>query len=125
MLDTSLYLSLYGVPPLMFTPHSFIGFPVHQTVLGISVCDMGEYFPYVGDLGGIPHLLRVLGASAHVVSMCIFLYILLVHYVSHFYYGYDYYSSNYGGVFWAVICFISDCGSFPDGASLQHRISVE
>ena len=37
--------------------------------------------------------------------------------MSHFYYGYDYYSSSYGGVFLAVICFISDCGPFPDGAS--------
>ena len=42
----------------------------------------GEYFPYVGDLGGIPHLLGFLGASAHGVSMCLFLYILVVHYVS-------------------------------------------
>ena len=67
-------------------------------------------------VGVFPHLLGVLEASAHEVSLCLFLYILVVHYISHFYYSYDYYSS-YGGVFWAVICFISDHGSSPDGAS--------
>ena len=47
--------------------------------------------------------------------------LILVHfvdlYVSHFYYGYDYYSSSYGGIFWLVIGLISDHGSFPDGLS--------
>ena len=73
--------------------------------------------PLCWGFGGVYHLLGVLGASAHGVSICLFLYILVVHYASHFYYGYDYYSSSYGGVFWAVICFISDHGSFPDWVS--------
>ena len=79
-------------------------------------------FPLCLGFGGIPYLLGVLGASAHGVSICLFLYILVAHYVSHFYYGYNYYSSIYGGVFWAVIGFISDHGSFPDGASYKHGV---
>ena len=105
-----------GVPPLMFTP-SFIGFPVHQYVSRISVCDMGNISLMLGIQGVVPICWGYLGASAHGVSMCLFFYILVAHCVSHFYYGYDYYSSSYGGVFWAVICFIIDHGSFPDGAS--------
>ena len=122
MLETSLTtLPVWGCLPICLHPHSFVGFPVHQYVLGISACDMGTISLCWRFEGVFPHLLRVLGASAHGVSICFsctfFLYVLVVHYVSHFYYGYDYYSSSYSGVFWAVICFISDCGSFPDGTS--------
>ena len=96
-----------GVPPRQFyIPAEVVGFPVHWYVLGILVCHRG-IFPSVGGLGG----------SAHETAMCSFLYISVVCYVSHFYYGYDYYSSNYGGIFWPVISFFSDCGSFLDGAS--------
>ena len=73
-----LHLPLYGgVLPLGLHPHLFIGFPVHQYVLGISVCDMGNISPFVGGFGDVPHLLGVLGTSAHGVSICLFLYILV------------------------------------------------
>ena len=55
-------------------------------------------FLYMLGFGGHQH---------HWVSICFILYLLIVHYVSHIYHGYDHYSSGYGGVFWAVICFSS------------------
>ena len=117
MLDTSFTPPpVWRYLPLCFNPHSFVGFPVHWYVLEISVCHMG-IFPLCWGLGGVPPSVGSLGASAHGVSICLFLYILVVCYVLHFYYSYDYYSSSYGGVFWAVIYFISDHGFFPDGAS--------
>ena len=69
-------------------------------------------FPYVGDLGasaslGVHMLHLVLSCS----SLCLCIY-----------HGYDHYSSGYGGVFWAVICFIGDCGPFPDG---QHEVILQ
>ena len=42
---------------------------------------------------------------------------LVVHYVSRFYYGSDYYSSGYSGIFWPVINVVSHSGSFPDRVS--------
>ena len=111
------YTSLYmGVPPLQFTPPLSCWLPCALACLGISVCYMGNISLILG-VWGVLHLLGVLGASAHGVSICLFLYILVVHYVSHFYYGYDYSFSSYSGVFLAVICFIIDCGSFHDGVS--------
>ena len=96
---------VWGCLPFRLHPHSFIGFPVHHYVLGISACDMGNISLVLWVWGCSPICWGFWG-----------LYILVDHYVSHFYYGYDYYYSSYGGVFLAVICFISDCGSFPDGA---------
>ena len=43
--------------------------------------------------------------------------LFVVHYVSHFYYGSDYYYSSYSGIFWPVFSVISDSGSFPDRVS--------
>ena len=40
-----------------------------------------------------------------------------MHYVSCFYYSYNYYSSSYGGIFWPVISLIGDSGFFPDRVS--------
>ena len=40
-----------------------------------------------------------------------------MHYVSCFYYGSDYYSSSYSGIFWPVISDVSHSGSFPDRVS--------
>ena len=118
MLDTSFTpCPVWGCLPICLHPHSFVGFPVLQYVLGISACDMGNISHMLGGWGLFPLLLGVFEVSAHGVSICLFLYILVVHYVSHFYYGYEYYSSSYVGVLWAVICFISDHGSYPDGAS--------
>ena len=107
-----LHLPLYGGASHVLHPHSLL--PSCASVCFGNICMLyGEYFPYVGDLGVFPHLLGVLETSAHGVSICLFFYILVVHYVSHFYYSYNYYSSSYGGVFWAAICFISDCGLLP------------
>ena len=41
----------------------------------------------------------------------------VVHYVSHFYYGSDYYSSSYSDIFWPVISVVSHSGSFPGRVS--------
>ena len=79
--------------PLITPLHSFSGFPVHWYVLGISLCHMGNISHMLGVWKVFPQLLGVLGVSAHGVSICLFLY---------------YYSPNYSGVFWTVICFISD-----------------
>ena len=110
------HLPCMGCLPMFYFPHSL--------VTSVCICVFWGYlhviwgiFPLCQGLGGVPHLLGVLEASAHGVSICFFLYILVVHYVTCFYYSYNYYSSSYGGVFWAIICFISDCGSFLDGAS--------
>ena len=106
-----------GVPPLWFTP------PTHSLASLCIIMFQGYlyviwgFFPYVGGLGVLPHLLGILGTSAYGVSICFFLYIFVVHYISLFHYSYDYYSSNYSGVFWVVIGFISGCGSFPDRVS--------
>ena len=114
MLDTS---PVWEVPPHMsYTPHSLVGFPVPLYVLGISACVMG-IFPLCWGLGVFPHMLGVWGHQHHWLSIYFILFLLVVHYVSHVYHGYDHYSSGYSGVFWAVICFIGDCGSFHDGAS--------
>ena len=92
--------------PFSLHPHSFISFPVHQYVWGYLYVIWG-FFPYVGGLGVFPHLLSCPYAL---------LYIFVVCYVSCFY-GYDYYSSSYGGFFWPVIGFISGHCYFPDGVS--------
>ena len=83
-------------------------------------------FPLCWRFGGVPPSVGGFGGISTWGVHMLFLYILLVvNYVSHFYYSYDYYSSSYDGVFWIVICFISDHGSFPDGASLQHWASMK
>ena len=115
MLDTSLTPSCMGVPHMFTPPTNWL--PCVSVCFGDVCMWYGEYFPYVWAWGMFPHLLGVLWASAHGVSICLFLYNLVVHYVSHFYYCYDYYSCSYGGVFWAVISVISYHGSFPDGSS--------
>ena len=66
MLEPPLHLPLYGgSSPSVYTPHSFVGFPVHQHVLGISVCYMGNISlccrfggcsPSVWGLGGHQHM---------------------------------------------------------------------
>ena len=44
MLNTSLTPPLvWGASPSIYTPHSFIGFPMHHYVSGISVCHMGIF----------------------------------------------------------------------------------
>ena len=112
MLDTS---PVWGCLPLGLHPtHSLVSLCI--SMFQGYLCDVRNISPLLGVLALFPNLLGTLGASAHGVSICLFLYILVVHHVSCFYYGYDYFSSSYGGVFLPVIGYISDCGSFPDGA---------
>ena len=59
----------------------FIGFLVHQYVLGISVCYMG-IFPLCLGFWQCSAICWGVGASAHGVFICLFLYILVAHYVS-------------------------------------------
>ena len=111
-----LYTSTWmGVPPLMFTPTHSMAFLCISMFWGY-LCDMGNISLMLGSWGiplSVGHFGGISTWGVHVL--------ILVHSCSSlclmFYYSYDYYSSSYGGVFWAVICFISDCGSFPDGAS--------
>ena len=105
MLDTSLTPPLYGVPPLQFTPPLICWLPCASVCFRDICMSYGDFSPYVGGLGCSPSV-GVLGASVHEMSICSFLYILVVCYVSHFYYSYDYYSSSYGGIFLPVIGFI-------------------
>ena len=75
------------------------------------------YFSLLLGFGGVPPSVGGFwSTSALVISICSFLYIFVVHYVSCFYH-YDYYSSGYSGIFRPVISLISDSGSFP------HRVS--
>ena len=105
---------VWGCLPLGFHP-LICWLPCASVCFGDIYMSYGNFSLMLG-VWGVPHLLGFLGASAHGVSICLILYILVVHYISCFYYGYNYYSS-YSGVFWAVIGFISDHGSFRDGAS--------
>ena len=104
---------VWGVSPSLATPHTQLLVPSALVCLGISVCYVG-IFPSVEGFGGSCHQL---GASALEMTICSFLYIFVVHYVSHFYYGFDYYSSSYSFIFWPVISVISHSGSFPDRVS--------
>ena len=88
-----LHLPLLGVPSLQFTtPTHLLASLCMSMFWGYLYVILG-FFPYVGGLGVFP-ICWGFGASAHGVSICLFLYIFVVHYVSHFYYGYDYYSSS-------------------------------
>ena len=111
------YTSPIWVPPLLFTPQLIWWLPC-ALVCSWDICMLYGDFPLcwgcspsVGGSGGI---------STWDVHMLILVH-FVVCYVSHFYYGYNYYSSSYGGIFWPVINFISDHGSFPDGVSSNHR----
>ena len=118
-LDSSLTPPLCGgASPSVASPHLVVGFPVHWYVSGYLYVMWG-FFPSVRGLGLFSHQLGVLGGtSALILSICSFLYIFIVHYVSHFYYYvYNYYLSSYSCIFWPVIILISDSGSLP------HRVS--
>ena len=97
-------------PPLHagHLPLYWMCFPIHLTpsthwlaslcicmFLGISACDMGN-IPLMLGVWGVPPYVGVCRASAS-LGVC------MLHYVSHTYHDSDYYSSSYGGVFWAVI----------------------
>ena len=114
--DTSLTSPLFGGASFNYTPTLSCWFPVHWYVSGISVCYVGislllkvwGCFPISWGVWGHQHL------RCPYAHSCTF---FVVHYVSHFDYGSDYYSSSYGGIFWPVFSVISDSGSFPDKVS--------
>ena len=115
---------VWGCLPFIGTPMLSCCFPVHWYVLGISVCYVG-IFPSVDGFGHVPPLVGGLGASALEMSICSFLYIFVVLYISHFYYSFNYYSSSYSGIFWPVISLISDSGSSLTGFPVsldQHGV---
>ena len=108
--------TVWGCLPFNYTPTLSHWFPVHQYVSGISVCYVGislllkglGVFPMSWGVWGHQHL------RCPYAHSCTF---FIVHYVSRFDYGSNYYSSSYGGIFWPVISVISDSGSFPDRVS--------
>ena len=85
-------------------------------VLGVICMCYGGNIPYVGGLG---HIYQVFGVCHYIHWMSIMLHlILVVHYVSSFYFhSYNYYSSSDCGVFWYLISIIGDHGSYSDGVS--------
>ena len=112
--DTSLTPPLFGgASPSLTPPHSVVGslcigmFQGYQYVMWAFSLLLKGVRVFSHQMGG-------LGASALEMSICSFLYIFLVHYVSHFDYSSDYHSFGYSGIFWPVI---SDRGSFPDRVS--------
>ena len=115
--DTILTPPLFGgASPSITLPHTQSLVPC-ALVCFRDICMLCEHFPSVEGFGGVPPSGGGLGASALEMSICSFLYIFVVHYVSCFNYGSDYYSSSYSGIFWPVISVISDSGSFPDRVS--------
>ena len=108
---------VWGSLPFICTPYTQLLVPCASVCFG-DINMLCGHFPFCWGLGGVPPIsLGVLGASALEMFICSFLYIFVVHYVSHFYYGSNYYSSSYSGIFWPVISLISDSGSFPDRVS--------
>ena len=80
-----------GVPPLYYTPTLSHWFPVHQYVSGISACYLGISLLSGRVWGCFPHQLGV-GASALRCPYADSFTFFVVHYVSHFDYGSNYYS---------------------------------
>ena len=116
--DASLTPPLYGgASPSVAPPTLSCWLPCALVCFGDIHMSCGHFSLLYGVWGVPPSVGGSGGTSALVMSICSFLYIFVVHYVSHFYYGYDYYSSSYGGIFWPVISLITDSGS-----SL-HRVS--
>ena len=107
-----------GVPPLNYTPTLCCWFPVHCYSQGywylmwafpLLLKGLGVFPPSLGEVWGAHQLF----SCPHAHSCTFF----VVHYVSHFDHGSNYYSSSYSGIFWPVISVISDSGSFPDRVS--------
>ena len=112
----SLTSPLFGGASPLTSPTLSSWFPVHQYVSGISVCYVGISL-LSGRVWVCFPISWGVGASALDVHMLILIPFFVVHYVSCFDYGSDYYSSSYSGIFWPVFCVISDSGSFPDRVS--------
>ena len=106
---------IWGCLPLNLHPPHFIVGSLCMLFSRISVSYVG-FFPSIEGFGGVPpSLWEVWGAhqlfSCPHAHSCTF---FVVHYVSHFDHGSNYYYSSYSGIFWPVISVISDSGSFPD-----------
>ena len=107
---------VWGCLPFNYTLHT------QSLVPCASVCFRDTsmlcgHFPSVEGFGGVPHQLGGLGHQhlrCPYAHSCTF---FVVHYVSHFDYGSNYYSSSYSGIFWPVISVISDSFSFHDRVS--------
>ena len=109
--------SIWGCLPLNYTPHTPLLVPCALLFSGISVSYVG-LSPSIEGFGGFPHHLGRFGG--HISSSAVHMLILIlfvVHYVSCFDHGSNYYSSSYNGIFWPVISVISVSGSFPDRVS--------
>ena len=105
-----------GCLPFIGPPHSIVTSLCIGMFLGYQYV-MWAFYLLLRVWGVPPSGGRFWGASVLEMSICLFLFIFVVHYVLHFYYGFDYYSSSYSGIFWPVITVISDSGSFPDRVS--------
>ena len=106
---------IWGCLPLNYTPHTLLLVPCALLFSGISVSYVGLSPSIEGFWGCSPITWGGLGGtSALQLSTCSFLYFFVVHYVSCFDQGSNYYSSSYSGIFWPVI---SVSGSFPDRVS--------
>ena len=116
--DTSLTPPLFGgASPLITAPHTLLLVSCALLFSGILPSYVG-LSPSIEGFVGVPHHLVVWGAhqlySCPHAHSCTF---FVVHYVSHFDHGSNYYSSSYSGIFWPVISVINDSGSFPDRVS--------
>ena len=88
----------------------------------VSVCfrDISRLCGHFLLLKGLGVLPPSVGGLVHQHLRCPYAHsgkFFVVHYVSHFDYGSNHYSSGYGGIFWLVFSVISDSGSFPDRVS--------
>ena len=78
------------------------------------------HFPSVEGFGGVS---PSVGGWGHQHLRCPYAHsctFFIVHYVSCFDHGSNYYSFSYSGIFWPVISVISDSGSFPDRVCSKH-----
>ena len=110
------YTTLYGGASLQLHPHTQLLVPC-ASICFRDISMICGHFPFCWGVWGCSPSVGGLGASALEMSICSFCYISVVHYVSCFEYGSDYYSSGYSGIFWPVISVISHSGSFPDRVS--------
>ena len=76
MLDTSVTPPPVWGLPLSITPPFIHWLPYASECFGDICMSYGDFIPYVWGLGVFSHLLGVLGASAHGMTICSFLYIL-------------------------------------------------
>ena len=112
----SLTSPLFGGASPLLHPHTQSWVPC-ASVCFRDISMLCGHFPSVRKgLGVFPHQLGV--GHQHLrcpyAHSCTF---FVVHYVSHFDYGSNYYYFSYSSIFWPVFCVISDSGSFPDRVS--------